>query len=530
MGANPTESPSNSASEDPLTAVLPSHGIPWWKQGHLLRLNLIILSLVLYSSANGYDGSLMNGLEALDQWKTFMDHPAGAWLGWINAIYWLGCGVGYPTAAWISNRYGRKPGIYGGYIFLILGSVLQTAAPNHTSFLLARLFLGFASAMFGNAAPLLINEIAYPTHRGLLNCFFMSGWYIGGTVAAWVVFASRTYSSSWSWRLPSLLQALVPLVALPGFFFAPESPRWLISVDREEEALAILIKHHAAGDASSALVNYEFQQIVSTIRAEKEASSTGSYAEMFKTPGNRRRLMISVSLGLFAQWVGNGVISYYLALILTSIGVTKVRDQTLISACLQMWDLVFAAIGSVLIDRLGRRPLFLSAAVIMFVSYVLVTALSGSFANTGNSATGAAVIPFLFIFFAGYCVSLQSVASTPFLTSYPCEIWPFRLRSRGLTVTWLGSIVGMFFNTFVNPIALSAIAWKYYIVFIVVLIAFGFTAYFFYPETKGYSLEEIAVIFDGPDALVGSGGEQKTPMGILDDSKTNSSTVHNEMV
>jgi hypothetical protein len=198
----------------------------------------------------------------------------------------------------------------------------------------------------------------------------------------------------------------VPLIALPGFFFAPESPRWLVSVDREEEARAILVKWHAAGDSSSQLVNYEYQQILLTIRAEKEASNNGSYAEMFKTPGNRRRLMISVSLGMFAQWAGNGVISYYLSLILTSVGVTKVRDQTLISACLQMWDLVFAALGAFLIDRLGRRPLFMASAVIMFTSYVLVTALSGSFATTGDTATGGAVIPFLFIFFAGYCIAL----------------------------------------------------------------------------------------------------------------------------
>lgn len=56
----------------------------------------------------------------------------------------------------------------------------------------------------------------------------------------------------------------------------------------------------------------------------------------------------------------------------------------------------------------------------------------------------------------------------------------------------------MFFNTFVNPIALDAIWWRYYIVFIVVLVLFAVTAFFFYPETKGYSLEQVAVIFDGP--------------------------------
>ena len=400
------ESAPSPIEEDPLAAVLPQNAPPWYKQGHLLHLNFIIASLVMYSSANGYDGSLMNGLEALDQWKAFMDNPAGAWLGWINAIYWLGCGVGYPSASWIANKYGRKPGVYVGYCLLALGVALQTAAPNSTAFLLARLFLGGASALFGNAVPLLINEIAYPTHRGILNGLFMSGWYVGGTVAAFVVFASRTYDSSWAWRLPSVLQALVPLVGLPGFLLAPESPRWLVSVGREDEARNILTQYHANGDSNSPLVNYEFQEIISTIRAEQEANSNGSYAEMVKTPGNRRRLMISISLGLFAQWVGNGVISYYLSLILSSVGVTKVRDQTLISACLQVWDLIFAALGAYLIDRLGRRPLFLSSAAIMFISYVLVTGLSGAYQASGDAATGGAVIPFLFIFFAGYCIAL----------------------------------------------------------------------------------------------------------------------------
>lgn len=91
-------------------------------------------------------------------------------------------------------------------------------------------------------------------------------------------------------------------------------------------------------------------------------------------------------------------------------------------------------------------------------------------------------------------------ASTPFLTAYPCEIWPFRLRSRGLTVTWVAVTLAIFFNTFVNPIALESIGWKYYIVFIVVLVIFGITAFLYYPETRGHTLEKIAVLFDGKDA------------------------------
>ncbi|ORY58869.1 general substrate transporter [Pseudomassariella vexata] len=500
-----------------LTAVLPHDGLPWWKRGYLLKLNFSLLSLVLFcelnrfpavpltssdlkfsaASANGYDGSLMNSLQALDQWENFMGKPSGAWLGWINAIYWLGAGIFFPIAAWLANKFGRKPGVYAGYSFLVLGSILQCAAPNDVAFILARFFVGCASALFGNAVPVLINEIAYPPHRGILNALFMCGWYVGGSVAAWVTFATRDYTSEWAWRLPSLLQLLLPVLALPGLLLAPESPRWLISVDRPDEAKNILAKAHAGGDQNSALVNYEFIEITTTIKAEQEAHGVASYADMVKTPGNRYRLFISISLGIFAQWAGNGVVSYYLSLVLDTVGVTSVTNQTLISACLQVWNLIFSVAGALSVDRLGRRPLFMASAVIMLISYVLVTALSGSFAETGNSKTGIAVIPFLFVFFAGYDIALS-----PFLTAYPCEIWPFRLRSRGLTVTWVASITAIFFNTFVNPIALATIGWKYYIVFVVVLLVMLVTVYFWYPETGGRSLEQIATIFDGEDAGV----------------------------
>jgi hypothetical protein len=95
-----------------------------------------------------------------------------------------------------------------------------------------------------------------------------------------------------------------------------------------------------------------------------------------------------------------------------------------------------------------------------------------------------------------------SISSTPLLIAYPCEIWPYRLRSRGLTVTFVSTVLAIFFNTFINPIALEKIGWKYYIVFVVVLCVFGLTAYFYYPDTRGHSLEQMAVIFDGEDAEV----------------------------
>lgn len=87
------------------------------------------------------------------------------------------------------------------------------------------------------------------------------------------------------------------------------------------------------------------------------------------------------------------------------------------------------------------------------------------------------------------------------LAAYPCEIWTFQLRAKGLAVTWVSTILAIFFNTFINPIALESIGWKYYIVFIVVLAVYGITAYFYYPETRGHTLEQIAVVFDGETAV-----------------------------
>lgn len=91
------------------------------------------------------------------------------------------------------------------------------------------------------------------------------------------------------------------------------------------------------------------------------------------------------------------------------------------------------------------------------------------------------------------------------MVSYPVEIWPYRLRAKGLTVALMVSIGCVFFNTFVNPVALEAIEWKYYFVFLAVLVIMLISVWFYYPETRGRTLENMAYIFDGESAEVGTG-------------------------
>ena len=287
--------------------ALPSDTTPWWKKPHLLKLNTIISGLLLFSGTVGYDGSLMNGLQSLGQWREFMNQPAGVWLGFINAIQFIGVMITSPIQAWAANRFGRKPTLFIGYIFLLAGAGLQAGAKDQVMFIVARFLVGVASAWF-TVAVILIAEISYPTHRSKLSAMFQCQYYLGSTLSAWLSFGCRNNDSSWAWRIPSLMQVGIPLCALPLALLAPESPRWLISKDRHQEAFQMLVEYHAGGDQTSSLVASEMQEIAQSIASEREAQNSTKWTDMVKTKGNRRRSFISATLGIFAQW--NGVYVY----------------------------------------------------------------------------------------------------------------------------------------------------------------------------------------------------------------------------
>jgi MFS family permease len=155
-----------------LAAVLPKDAPPWYKQSHLVKLNFTLLCLILFSSANGYDGSMMNGLQALPQWQEFMGVPTGPWLGFVNAVQSLGALCLYPVVAWSNNRFGRKKTIGVGYFWLALGAGLGAGAKNPAMFVIGRLCIGGTSAFYSASAPLLITETAYPTHRSVVTALF----------------------------------------------------------------------------------------------------------------------------------------------------------------------------------------------------------------------------------------------------------------------------------------------------------------------------------------------------------------------
>ncbi len=166
---------------------------------------------------------------------------------------------------------------------------------------------------------------------------------------------------------------------------------------REDKALEVLAKYHANGEANDPLVQWEFHEIQSAIF--QEACLQSSYLDFFRTTGNRRPLAVILTLSVGTNWVGNSLISFYLAPILRSVGITNPVQITSINAGLAIWNLIIAISAGLNVERFGRRPLFLTSFVGMFCSYVIVMGLSATFATQGNTSAGIAVIPFLFIFY-----------------------------------------------------------------------------------------------------------------------------------
>lgn len=219
-------------------------------------------------------------------------------------------------------------------------------------------------------------------------------WYLGSLIGARVSFGTNKIVGDWSWRAPCLLQAIPSLFQIVFICFVPESPRWLVAKGQQEKAKQIMYKYHVQGDQIDELVNMEFHEIQQTIALEQEFDKT-SWRELWSIPGNRRLL---VSFGLFSQWSGNSLVSYYLTGVLNTIGITDSKTQLEINGYLSIVQLISAVGICFFVDEIGRRPLFLTASG-MLVSFIIETIGSAQYAEHQKTVAGKAVIVFTFVFF-----------------------------------------------------------------------------------------------------------------------------------
>ncbi|KAH8118062.1 general substrate transporter [Phellopilus nigrolimitatus] len=467
------------------------HRGPWWRNRGILMLNLCLVVPLLSSSINGFDSSLVNGLQIVPEWQSYFDYPGGKALGLINSAQNVGALIAMPFTPTASDTLGRRAALFVGSSLMVAGAALQCAAQTVAMFVGARFLIGLGLAFALNAAPLLITELAYPTQRGQFTSIYNSSWYIGSIIAAWACFAAykRTDGSSWAWRIPSLIQIAGSLVQVVLVWFVPESPRWLVAHGREGQAARTLARFHAAGaDERDPLVVFEMAQIRHALKIEKEHAQSTSWLGLLATPGNRRR-------------IGNGLVSYYIDLVLTGVGAG-------INGGLQVWNLFCALSAALLVDRLGRRTLFLISNSGMLITFSMWTLTTALFQTTDNTNAAKAAIGMIFLFFFFY-----DIAYTPMLVAYTLEILPYNVRAKGFAIMNMTVCLTLAFNQFVNPWALDAMKWRYYIVYCAWLVLELAFVLRYVIETKGRTLEETAALFDGesvPKEIVAMGGEAAT--------------------
>jgi sugar porter (SP) family MFS transporter len=482
-----------------LLEVVPKREKYWWHYRYLRNLNLLLLSGIMWSTASGFDGSLFNGMQALPQWKDYFNNPTGLRLSLSSVPNTIANIIGNVVCYWFADRFGRRYNIMTGCILIIVSAILRGAAQNYAWWVWVQVIQGLGTAFVSVSAPPYITETAYPTHRARAVSLYAGTYAVGGLIAAGMNYGLLKVKSTWGWRITVLAQVVPSTIQLILAIFAPESPRWLIYKDRSDEAFDILVKYHAGGDVNSQLVHFEMAEIRASLEQEK-LSKAGKWIEWVKTKGNRHRLAIVIVIPMSLQWVGNALISYYLPIVLSTVGITDANTVLGINLGNSAFSLTGSFISFFVIDRFGRRRLMLTGYCCLLVILTIWTACSAVDAQRHFADKGLAAAVVLMIYLFGACYHLVGATASPYIM----EISPYSLRSKAAGLYQLcGSLPGLY-NTWTNPIAMDAIGWKYYIVWTCLTTVWLTFCYFFVPETKGKGLEEINEVFDGHDVISGT--------------------------
>jgi len=418
----------------------------------------------------GYDLSIISGA-VLFLNKEFS--LTAVQLGLVVGCASLGCIPGPLLAAGISDRIGRKKCLVLAAALFGICAVGTAIARHPGEFVLFRVIGGLGVGMASVVSPMYIAEIAPARMRGRLVSLNQLAIVIGST-ASIVVSYFLSFSGNWRAMFASML---VPVCCLlVGLWFVPESPRWLVQVSRVPEALAILTRIDGPAHATA-----EVEEIKVALTAEEP-----KYSELFRR-GIRLALLIAVALGIFQQWTGVSPITFYAPIIFQKAGFKLASDALLQTVTFNACNFVCTVIAILVVDRVGRRPLYLLGVAGMALGQLLLgTAFH-------FHLMGVYIILPMYV-----CIGTYAMSLAPLGWLIMSEVFPLRLRARGQSlcgvVLWTATYTSTqamapLMNYFEHQRgSLGEMFWMYSLVCVVALL-FGWR---FVPETKGKSLEEIA--------------------------------------
>ncbi|RSL53513.1 hypothetical protein CEP54_010384 [Fusarium duplospermum] len=461
---------------------------PWWRVPSLRKLYFLMLPALITPCALGFDLAMTNGLQSVSHFMNHFGNPKGADLGFYGASMSIGGIVMSPWAGVLVSYFGRKKICFLGTFIICCMVMMETFALNFSMFNGAKLLMGVGLALAQVPAPVLIAELSHPKQRPVITSIYNTGIFFGLLVGSWITFGTYSMDSIWSWRLPCLLQVVLPIYQTIMIWFCPERPRWLITKGREHEARDILIKFHGNG-AETDIVKAEMHATV--IKFNKQGVKS-----IVISKGNRHRLWIIFWVAVGSQCLGNGLAPTYLPLILDRVGLHSSGERTLINAAMQTWNLVVALPFAMLSNRIARRTLFLVATGGVLASFCVWTALTAQYVQTDKEAFGISVVAVIFVFNTFFALCWVSL-----ICCYPMELATTKQRPIFNSFQLFVINCSSFCINYINPVAIENMGWKYYIIQCVFNALMFLIIWFTFVETKGLTLEEVAKIFDGHETF-----------------------------
>ncbi|KAI1613805.1 general substrate transporter [Exophiala viscosa] len=419
---------------------------------------------------------------------------ASALIGGMNGAFYGGGFFGSCFHGWVANKYGRKWSIAIGCMFVLVSGGILTGSANVAMFIAFRFFNGWGCFQLLAGVPLWITEVVPPKARGMLADIHAVGLNTGYTVSAYAgVGFFYTHSAS-AWRPPIALQMVPPLIVLSGIYWIPESPRWLLTRGRDQEAWTIVRRLHVSlKDKDDSFAQAEFRQMKAQI--EFESTLESGYLHIWKRPSYRKRAFMTVYLTFSMFTTGILVVNTYGATIYKSLGYDDAIGLQF-QAGYVLCCLVFNIIAMTFVDRVPRNKLISFGFFCVMTCLIVETALQKYYIGTTDKAglIGAVVVIFAFatsfsLFMDGPCYF------------YIAEIWPTHLRAYGYTLGIGALAVTNIIWLEAAPTAFANIGWRYYIFFIIFCAIACVTSFLVFPDTLHKPLEEIAAMF-GDDDLV----------------------------
>jgi sugar porter (SP) family MFS transporter len=390
-------------------------------------------------------------------------------LGWGVSSLLVGAIIGAFGSGVLSDKYGRKNVLIIVALFFAVSCTLTALSSSSALFVSARLFGGLAVGAASVLSPMYVAEVAPPKSRGMLVSVYQLAIVLGILCSFTINYGLHNLVNNWRWMFAT---GVVPSVFFfVGLFFIPESPRWLYKAGRKEESLKVLTR--IGGEL---LAKSEILEIGESLKGDSQSVSRG---ELFK-PSSRKVMIVGFLLAVLVQVSGINTIVDYAPKILLAAGV-EINNALLQTSFVGFINLVFTFVAILFIDKAGRRSLYLIGSMGMVITLLLLAV--SFFLKMEGIFTLICIL--MFIAFFASCIG-------PVFWTLMSEIFPNRIRGKALAFASFTQWIFNFLVVLLFPHFLASVGGAKTFLFLALmsLLQWLFT-YFYVPETKGKSLEEI---------------------------------------